>query len=84
MDPLDGNAIAGPLMEYFGQEMTVAVGTCGHCGTRSQIAELRVYMKAPGSVVRCWHCGNVVIVLVPARPVVQVNLTAFRLSEPPA
>jgi uncharacterized Zn finger protein len=80
MDPVDGNAIAGSLLEYFGQEMTVAVGTCQHCGTRSLIAELHVYMKAPGSVVRCRHCGNVVIVLSP----VQVDLTAFRLSEPPA
>ena len=28
MDALDGNAIAGALFEHFGQEMTMARGTC--------------------------------------------------------
>ena len=32
---LDGNAIGGMLMEIFGTDMTMAVGTCGSCGSRS-------------------------------------------------
>ena len=42
MDALDGNAIAGWLLEHFGSEMTTVVGRCRHCGTRSLIAELAV------------------------------------------
>ena len=28
MEPLDGNAIAGSLYEYFGSEMTTVTGSC--------------------------------------------------------
>jgi hypothetical protein len=80
MEALDGNAIAGPLLEYFGAEMTIAHGACAYCGARSQIAELRVYTRAPGAVVRCRHCGNVVIVLVTVRDVVKVHLSGYRLG----
>jgi DNA-directed RNA polymerase subunit RPC12/RpoP len=78
MDALDGNAIAGPLLEHFGSEMTTARGACAHCGTTAQIAELRVYMSAPGTVVRCPACGSVVIVLVRIRDALQVDDTRFK------
>ena len=32
MDALDGNAIAGLLLEVFGAEMTTATGFCARCG----------------------------------------------------
>ena len=83
MEALDGNAIAGPLFEHFGTEMTTAEGTCAHCGSRAQIAELVVYMRAPGTVVRCRHCGNVVIVLVPIQGALRVDSSAFRMEHPP-
>ena len=79
MDALDGNAIAGQLFEHFGSEMTTARGRCAHCGTESLIAELRVYTRAPGSVVRCRACGNVVMVLVTSRGSTQVRAEAFEL-----
>jgi Family of unknown function (DUF6510) len=81
MEALDGNAIAGTLFEHFGTEMTTALGTCAHCGTRSQIAELAVYTRAPGAVVRCRHCRNVVIVLVTIRSQLHVDSSAFRMQE---
>lgn len=80
MEPLDGNAIAGPLMAHFGTEMTVDLGTCGHCGATEQIAELRVYVKAPGTVARCRVCGNVVIVVVERDDEVRVDFAAFSLN----
>jgi hypothetical protein len=83
MEALDGNAIAGPLFEYFGTEMTVAHGACAYCGTPSQIGQLRVYRQAPGAVVRCRTCGNVVIVLVSVRDEVKVHLSGFRLGAAP-
>jgi uncharacterized Zn finger protein len=81
MNALDGNALAGPLFEYFGSEMTTALGTCAHCGTRAQIADLVVYARAPGTVVRCRHCGNVVMVLVPIRGELRIDSSAFRMEQ---
>ncbi len=83
MDALDGNAIAGALFEHFGTEMTSARGSCAHCGATAPIAELVVYTRAPGVVVRCPSCGNVLIVLSEARHATRVELTAFRLLEVP-
>ena len=80
MDALDGNAIAGQLFEHYGTEMTTASGSCAHCGSSAQFAELRVYSRAPGAVARCPTCGHVVIVLVQARDTLQVYDGAFEFS----
>ena len=80
MEALDGNAIAGQLFELFGTEMTTAGGRCAHCGARAQIAELAVYSRAPGTVVRCRACGQVVIVLVEIRGATRINLDSFELT----
>ena len=48
---------------------------------RGQIAELRVYSRAPGTVVRCPSCGNVVIVLVEIRGETRVVLAGFALLD---
>jgi hypothetical protein len=82
MDALDGNSIGGALIDYFGTEMTTATGSCRHCGTRAQIAELAVYSRAPGSVIRCRACGNVVMVLVVIRGVTNVNSAGLELLDP--
>ena len=79
MDALDGNAIAGWLFEGFGSEMTTVVGRCKHCGTRSLIAELAVYTRAPGAVARCRTCGNVAMVLVKIRNSMNVYDDGFEL-----
>ena len=77
MAALDGNAIAGLLFEVFGAEMTTATGVCGSCGASGVVAELEVYLRAPGTVVRCRSCGSVLMVLVTARGVTCVNLQGF-------
>ena len=64
MDALDGNAIAGALFEHFEHEMTMAEVRCMHCRHISPMAELVVYLKAPGAVARCPTCGQVVMVIV--------------------
>jgi hypothetical protein len=58
---LDANAAAGMLMEIFGTEMTVAASRCAHCGNRAQLGTLRAYMNAPGVVLRCSICTEVVM-----------------------
>lgn len=61
---LDGNAIGGVLHEIFRTEMTTAELTCGHCGNVSQVAEEVVYVRAPGTVMRCRTCTSVLVVVV--------------------
>ncbi len=63
----DGNAIAGLLQEVFGADLTTAVGTCASCGNHGQLAETEVYLRAPGTVVRCRVCHNMLMVLVTVR-----------------
>jgi Family of unknown function (DUF6510) len=70
---LDGNAIGGMLLEVFGAEMTTATGTCGSCGTVGQVAELAVYQPGLGTVVRCRHCDNVLMVFVQVRGITCVD-----------
>jgi hypothetical protein len=62
MNPLDGNAIGGLLHEVFGTEMTDATGTCANCGATGPVARAVVYLDAPGTVVRCRTCSNVLMV----------------------
>jgi hypothetical protein len=83
VEPLDGNAIAGDLFNLFGREMTTVTGECGHCGAVGLIAELRVFVKAPGAVARCRRCGQVVFVVVEIRGETQIHLDQFKLEGPP-
>lgn len=64
MDAVDGNAIGGLLHEVFGTEMTNAGSVCASCGAAHKVAELVVYLRAPGTVVRCRSCDSVVMVFV--------------------
>jgi hypothetical protein len=63
---LDGNAIAGPLREIFSLEITTARATCGGCRATDWVGALPTYVQAPGIVVRCPHCDNVLLRLVSA------------------
>ena len=74
MEALDGNAIGGLLLEVFGVEMTTATGVCAHCGAAGELATLVVYLQAPGTVVRCRSCGEVVAVIVDRHGVKCVDL----------
>ena len=80
---LDGNAIGGVLLELFGVEMTVVPGTCAHCGAREQLAGTDVYADAPGIVVRCRHCGGVLIRIVQARDQRWLDLSGLVALEVP-
>jgi hypothetical protein len=77
MEALDGNAIAGQLMEVFGYELTSAVGTCVSCGAVACVAESTVYLCAPGTVVRCRSCQSILMVLAPIREITCVDLAGL-------
>ena len=82
MDALDGNAIAGALFEHFGHEMTMAEVRCSHCESTSMMAELRVYMMAPGAVARCPACDEVVMVIVNVRGVERFDMSNMGMVSP--
>jgi Family of unknown function (DUF6510) len=82
MGTLDGNAIGGLLQEIFGTEMTDAVGTCATCGATGPVAETVVYLRAPGTVVRCRVCGALLMVIVTARGMNCVDLEGLSALRP--
>jgi len=79
---LDGNAIAGLLHDVFGAEMTTAVGTCATCGASAPMAETVVYLRAPGTVVRCRTCTAVLMVVVQRGEQHCVSLAGVSSLEP--
>jgi hypothetical protein len=83
MDTLDGNAIGGLLLEVFGAEMTTALGTCAVCNLTGPVAECVVYLKAPGTVVRCPACTSVLMVFTEQRGVNCVDLEGLAMLEIP-
>jgi uncharacterized protein DUF6510 len=82
MDALDGNAIAGLLRDVFGNEITTAASVCGHCGDQRPVAELVVYLRAPGTVVRCRTCTNVLMAIVEVRGITCVDLNGLATLDP--
>jgi hypothetical protein len=82
MDGLDGNAIAGALHAVFGGEMTTAWATCASCGAVGRVGELQVYLRAPGTVVRCRDCCRIVMTLVEIRAITCVDLRGLAALGP--
>jgi uncharacterized protein DUF6510 len=74
MEALDGNAIAGQLLDVFGVELTTAIATCATCGEVGHVAEFVVYVPAPGTVAHCRSCGSVLVVVTTIRDVNCVDL----------
>lgn len=61
---LDGNGVAGDLGDVFSAEPTLMRDTCAGCGVTTVLAEVHVYVQAPGTVLRCPHCDSVLMRVV--------------------
>ena len=82
---LDGNAAAGALREVFSLDVTTATGQCVGCGSSAAMAETRVYVDAPGLVMRCRSCDSVLLRVVrsPDRTWIDMRgLTYLELAMP--
>ena len=79
--PLDGNAAAGALSEFFIPEMTTASSTCASCGAVSLLGELRTYMQAAGVVLRCSTCDAVQIRVVISTKRAWLEMQGIRALE---
>jgi hypothetical protein len=84
MEALDGNAIAGLLVQVFGREMTTGTGVCAACGASGLVAQLEIYLRAPGTVARCRSCASILMVLVEVGGVTCVDLRGLASLEPSA
>ena len=61
---LDGNAVAGMLHDIFASEMTASPTECANCGNVSKMGGLLAFTQAPGAVLRCPACENVMVRIV--------------------
>ena len=71
---LDGNALAGMLEMVFGSDMTAIPGRCAHCGTVNMVGAMRAYTRAPGAVLRCPTCDEVVLRVVESAEATYVDV----------
>ena len=77
---LDGNAAAGLLQEVFAAEVTTALGTCAGCGAVEAVGAVHVY-NAAGTVLRCPHCGAVLMKLVTDGTRIWIDVRGVRTLE---
>lgn len=61
---VDGNAAGGAFAAALGFDVTTMTVTCAGCGRVGAFAESHVYNRAPGIVVRCPSCEDVLARLV--------------------
>ena len=54
---VDGNAVAGQLMDVFGRDMTIAVVRCAGCTCEAEMGALMAFTRGPGVVLRCPACA---------------------------
>jgi Zn finger protein HypA/HybF involved in hydrogenase expression len=71
---LDGNAAAGILSEIFAVEMTNNWVECANCGRQGEIGTLLAFMQAPGVVLRCPTCEQVILRVVQSTEMIYLDL----------
>ena len=74
---LDGNAVAGLLEHVFGVDATFASSTCAGCGAVEPLGAVRVFRSA-GVVMRCAHCGDVLMTIVASSTETWIQPTGLR------
>ena|SRR5690349_15449219 len=61
---VDGNAVAGQLVDVFGRDMTMAVARCAACARETAMGALMAFTRGPGIVLRCPTCEAVIARIV--------------------
>ena len=61
---VDANAVGGLLQDIFGSEMTAVPAECANCGNVAEIGTLLAFTQAPGVVLRCSACEEVMLRIV--------------------
>ena len=84
---LDGNAAGGLLGRILALDATLARIVCGECAFEGPLAELRLYGRDAGIVLRCRRCDAVNIRMLETRRSINLDFSgAARLTIqlPPA
>ncbi len=58
---LDGNSVAGLLVECFQSDLTTAWIVCAGCGAGAAMGSLPTFGLAMGAVIRCPDCDGIVM-----------------------
>jgi Family of unknown function (DUF6510) len=83
---LDGNAIAGQLLEIFGRDMTTAITKCAGCASNAAMGALMAFTQGPGVVLRCPACEAAVARIVETPAAIYLDArgaTYVQLIKPP-
>jgi hypothetical protein len=80
---LDGNAVAGSLLDVFSVDVTAAMATCAGCGAERLVGALLEYGHGMGVVLRCPGCDSVMIRLVRAPGYVRLDATGVSVLTIP-
>jgi len=70
---VDGNAVAGLLQDVFGLEMTASPAECANCGQVNELGALLAFIQAPGAVLRCPACEEVILRIVETPDAIYVD-----------
>ena len=81
---LDGNALAGPLLELFAVDLSAAMGTCDSCERAGPLGEQQLYADAPALVLRCRDCSGVLLRYGAGGGQLRIDLSGLRLLVLPA
>jgi len=81
---VDGNAMGGMLSEVFAREVTSARMVCDGCGKVEPLGAEHAYLQAPGMVLRCRHCEQVLLVVTRANGAYLLSFRGMRWFELPA
>ena len=81
---LDGNALAGPLLDLFTVDLSGAVATCLHCDATSPLGEQPLYADAPALVLRCRDCTGVLLRYSTGSGTLRADFSGLRLLVAPA
>ncbi|WP_105567494.1 DUF6510 family protein [Microbacterium halophytorum] len=61
---VDGNAIAGALLDVFGADMTARRGACEACGREAAFASTVVELNRRSAIVRCPFCTRTLFTIL--------------------
>lgn len=81
--PLDGNAMAGRLGQFFSFDVTSAMVTCADCALEGPLAELLLYGRDTAFVLRCRSCGAVNVRVLEANRVTNLDLSGLARIQVP-
>ena len=82
---LDGNAVGGMMAEIFGLEMTAVPAQCANCGNVSEVGGMLAFTQAPGVILRCPACEEVMVRIVQTPDAVLLDMRGavyMRLARP--